>query len=199
MIRFQGLPSYHGHTAHVVGSGPSAEEFFKHDLSHAIGAGRGLVIACNDMAWKIAENRGPYRSGEVGRVQVTADYPYAKQNSPPPGWLGLWVRLGEQPFPHYSNFHLWAPCATGADHWGKPSDHSTLGQWSATEVRKSLYVGGGSGNAALHLAIHAKPSMINVYGLDGGGDYEKFRPCLEELVQIARYVGITVNDAAGRL
>lgn len=198
MIRFQGLPSYSGSTVYVVGSGPSAEEFLHGSKAQVIGA-RDLVIACNDMAWAIAEAHGPYRGGEVGRIQVTADYPYAKQNSPPPGWLGLWVRLGEQPFPRYSNFHLWAPCATGADHWGKPSDLTTVQRWNAVGPCKALYVGGGSGNAAFHLAMLTTPSAINVYGLDGGGDYEKFRPCLEELAQIARDMGITVNDAAGRL
>lgn len=175
MIRLTSLPRYA--RAHVVGTGPSAE---------GVEARPGdLVVAVNRAAYAL-EGRG------LDLIHIAADRFWVAQDAPvAKGALGVWVRLGEEPFPRRSSWPCWVPCSTGESHW----EH----RWGWKGPRgleiHSVMVGGTTSCAAWNL-VDEIAEEVHLWGLDGGGEYEKFRPSFD-------YAAATCSsrfmDHAGRL
>ena len=158
MIQLTHLPRYK--VAHVVGSGPSAGGLDPKEIPPG-----SLVVACSGAAHR-------FSSLGLDLIHLTADYPTAKTGLVARGALGVWVRLGDSaPFPPRSGFPCWVPCSTGEDHWAH--------RWGWKQPgHLSVMVGGGAGCAAWNL-VDEISDEVHLWGLDGGGAYERMRPGLE--------------------
>lgn len=171
---------------HVVGSGPG-EPQFRLALAKGEVNPASLVIAINEVAWRLG-------ASEIDKVETmihfTADYGYAKTVTGRAGMLPVVARIGgDHPVPPPSrNWLFWVATL---------SDDAKDTTWpSPVQSGLRISIGWNGGFAAWCLADQVGADHVHLWGLDGGGPYEKFRPMLEEAARQAR---APFTDHAGRL
>lgn len=172
MIRIRTLDKYE--VVHVVGSGKSAQNFYGVDFDST-----HLIIGVNDAAYDVAQF---VRGKKVAVIHFAVDYSYAKTRPVAPGALGLWRRTKpEHPLPKFTEFPAYVSPSEWP--WSHGFDLAVSSAWCG-------------GYAAWNLADQVAIDHVHLWGFDGGGRHEKFRPCLEKAARLAR---VEFTDHAGRL
>lgn len=139
--------------AFILGGGPSLTSFQGYDETSP-------VIACNDAA---------FRAPVTPDIHFAVDRPYWQANKPHSGSRGLWVR------PHGDPWDSRFP--DGLDFVWRTGD-----LWDTENVGDRLACGGGSGPAAVNLAVMLyEVECVTLVGFDGGGVYDRINKSLEEI------------------